>query len=119
MAQPASTQAAPFDPKILLDLTPEQVYDAIMREIEPDLTTDRQPQLEQLYAGETPEQATERFERYARAYEEYDRRYAAYKEARAHGMHVFLRGTMRDVEHDDRSSDDASLETLASSIATA
>ncbi len=55
-----------------------EVYDAIMREIEPELTTALLSTLEQTYKNETPEQAETRSVRYRAALVEYEKRFNAY-----------------------------------------
>ena len=56
----------------------EDIYNAIMAEIEPELTTDVLPTLEEKYKDESPEERTERFARYEAAFAQYEECYAAY-----------------------------------------
>lgn len=53
-----------------------EIYDAIMREIEPDLVTSAIAGLTAKYANETAEEKQERLDRYRSAYETYDEIYA-------------------------------------------
>lgn len=55
-----------------------ELYDLLMQDIEPDLTSRSVPGLAAKYRRETPEQATKRAERYAKAFQEYDRKLEAY-----------------------------------------
>ena len=56
----------------------EELYNTIMRGIEPDLTTDQIPGLPAKYAGETPEMKDARLDRYVAAYAAYDKAIEAY-----------------------------------------
>lgn len=62
----------------------EDLYDLLMVEIEPDLTTDMLPLLDEMYAGETEEERKNRSERYAEAFQEFavrfDKAMAIWKE---------------------------------------
>lgn len=51
------------------------IYNAIMREIEPDLVTDAIATLGKKYAGESAAQKQNRLERYRSAYQKYDEVY--------------------------------------------
>lgn len=53
-------------------LAPQQIYDLIMWEIEPELTSDVIPTLEAKYANETSEEKSIRMERYTFAFEAFD-----------------------------------------------
>ena len=57
--------------------TVEEVYNLIMREIEPELTTDMLPTLGELYPDETPQEWKKRQERYQRAFALYETRFTA------------------------------------------
>ena len=62
----------------------EDLYNLLMVEIEPDLTTDMLPLLNEKYEGETAEDRKARSERYAEAFEEFairfDKAMAIWKE---------------------------------------
>jgi hypothetical protein len=47
----------------------QELYDELMMWIEPELTSAVIPYLDELYKGETPEQAEERRQRYEKAFE--------------------------------------------------
>lgn len=73
----------------------QEVYDRIMRDIEPELTSAQMPLLSKKYEGETPDAAKMRADRYAQAFAEYDRRYAQYLseiegQVRSFGRTVFV-----------------------------
>jgi hypothetical protein len=50
----------------------EELYNSLMREIEPDLTTDQIPLIDEKYKGETPEETLARLEKYKKAFALYD-----------------------------------------------
>lgn len=53
-----------------------EIYNALMFEIEPDLTTEIMPLLDEMYAEESPEQKGERMARYVKAYETFSERFS-------------------------------------------
>lgn len=53
----------------------EEIYNIIMLEIEPELTTDMLPRLSELYPDETPQEWKVRQARYQRAFEIYEERF--------------------------------------------
>jgi hypothetical protein len=55
--------------------TGEELYNALMSEIEPELLTFAIPTLEQAHAGETPGEHATRIQRYKEAYRKYDEVY--------------------------------------------
>lgn len=55
----------------------EEIYNLLMAQIEPELTTDMLPQLAAMYPGETPAEWKQRQERYQRAFALYEERFAA------------------------------------------
>ena len=60
-----------------LDREMEKLYDALMAEIEPDLTTKMIPLLDEIYETETEEERKERGERYADAFELFASRFSS------------------------------------------
>lgn len=79
MSQTNSTPTTTQNP-----LAMEEIYNLFMREIEPDLTTDMLPFLDEMYEGETEEERKMRGESYAEAFEEFavrfDKAMAIWKE---------------------------------------
>lgn len=57
--------------------TVEEIYNLLMSQIEPELTTDMLPQLGELYPDETPAEWRKRQERYQRAFQLYETRFTA------------------------------------------
>ncbi len=61
--------------------TTEDLYNLLMRGIEPDLCTDTLPLLDTMYADETPEQRKERMQWYSEAFEKFLGRYEQFTAA--------------------------------------
>ena len=83
--------------------TGDELYNMLMGGIEPDLTTDQLPLLDQKYQGEIPEQAKIRAERYEKAFAEYDRQLAAYLahlEAKVREYQATARKSLENEEHE-------------------
>lgn len=55
-----------------------ELYDLLMKDIEPELTSVMVPTLAAKYRKETPEQSAKRAERYAKAFRDYDRKLEQY-----------------------------------------
>ncbi|MDD5623293.1 MAG: hypothetical protein PHI23_01125 [Candidatus Peribacteraceae bacterium] len=94
----------------------EEIYDAIMREIEPELVTDQLPLLKEKYKEETPEQKNERGARYQKAFEEYDRRYKLYLSAQHEKVRQFKKSALGFVEAHTNQDDAAKMQSLESSF---
>src|SRR3989339_880578 len=56
----------------------QELYNALMSKIEPELTTEGLKTLEAKYPSETPEQKKERIDRYNAAFEAYDKALEVY-----------------------------------------
>lgn len=77
--------------------TAEELYDTLMRGIEPDLMSAQIPGLKAKYANETPEMQEARMARYTKAYAAYDKALAAYlkeldKQVNAYRKEAFKSG---------------------------
>lgn len=92
------------------------VYDMIMGEIEPDLTTSQLPLLQQKYAGESPKETQKRSERYKSAFIEYKKRYAQYKAKQDDALRSYGHTLMSSVEDKSNAKEKAVLTNLESSI---
>lgn len=85
-----STPMAPILPPIRWP-TARQIYDRLMREIEPELVSDIVPTLAQTYAKETRAQRLQRLDRYRRAMEIYRRRATAWWSLVTERLHQYYR----------------------------
>lgn len=96
--------------------TGDELYDMLMRSIEPDLTTDQIPLLDDKYKNETPEAAAVRAGRYQKAFAEYDRRLSAYLAklwSKAREYHSAARDSL---ESDERTREERTLSGLEGAI---
>lgn len=105
------TQISP--PKIP---TGQELYDAIMGHIEPELTSEGLKTLADKYKGESPADFEARKKRYAAAVERYEQAYVGYMEMLHAQVTRFRRDSVAQVELDDRHQDEESLNSLNQSI---
>ena len=91
----------------------------IMEKIEPELTLEGVKLLDEKYAAETPEQTKARAERYAKAREEYQKQYAAYRMSLEEQIHAYEKHGLELMEGQARAAEQESLDSLESSIANA
>ena len=97
--------------------TGQEIFDAIMGQIEPELTTEGIKTLAEKYKNETPANEYERRKRYALAYERYEK---AYDETMA-TLHTqvdrYRRSSFSQVEQEDRANESAAFEALNHQLA--
>lgn len=93
-----------------------QIYDMIMGQIEPELTTDQTARLEQIAAGETPAQIKKRAQRYKRAFEEYDKRFESYVASLREQVHSYQRIVAQRCEQEEHEAETVALQNLESGI---
>ena len=116
------TRPAPVRlPEVMLPLaqSAEQVYDFLMHQIEPELTTTVLPTLKEQYKNETPEQKKARGRRYKEAYAAYDKAYASYQAMMREKVRSYKRQSMQEMEEKDRGGDRESLATLETALSSA
>lgn len=97
----------------------EEFYDALMAQIEPELTSTELPLLEARYAGETPEHKEARQARYDAAFEEFDRRSAIEMAKLEQDVHAYKVSSMREMEQASRAQETSDIQGLESSILAA
>jgi len=114
----SSAQDSAGIPVIPAKRSGEEIYNGIMREIEPELTTDQIPLAKEKYKDETPEQKKARGERYAKAMEEYERRYAAYLLEQEAKLRSFKVGAIHFVEDKASETDQQKMLAIESSFTT-
>lgn len=96
--------------------TGDELYDMLMKSIEPELTADQIPLLDEKYKNETPKVAAIRAERYQKAFAEYDRRLSAYLAklwSKAREYHSAARDSL---ESDERTREERTLSGLEGAI---
>ena len=94
----------------------QELYDQIMGQIEPELTSASIPLLEEKYRDETSEEAELRRQRYNKAYEEYDRQYAGFLSQKEVEFQAHKRQAIASIEKEDRKEEEAQLGDLESAI---
>jgi hypothetical protein len=92
----------------------EDLYNALMQGIEPELTTDQIPLLEGKYRGETPEQRQARIERYNTAFAAYERAQADYLKDLRVKVKGFKREALKEAEGKSRSEEQGRLTQIES-----
>ena len=98
--------------------TGDQLYNMLMSKIEPDLTTDQLPLLDEKYKNETPEQAQVRAQRYEKAFAEYDKQLAAYLATLEAKVHQYQSTARKSLEHEERVKEEQELNTLEQTMTT-
>ena len=94
----------------------EEMYDAIMGPIEPELTSKMLPTLKKKYAEETPAQSQERQERYKRAYAEYEVKMKEYMANAQSQITHYERQTLELRETVSSYDDAGTLQTISSAM---
>lgn len=99
--------------------TGRELYDIIMVEIEPELTTANLETLEDRYKGESSDEFAKRKERYALAMERYQQAYQDYIETLQVQVERYRKATFEKVEIEDRTNEQGVLDHLSSIFAAA
>ena len=94
----------------------DALYDSIMAEIEPELTTAQINTLVEKYKGETPEEAKARAERYNKAFEEYEKRFAQTQQGWDASFKQYKHEALASAEKEDRTEDEKNLTQLEASL---
>lgn len=96
--------------------TGDEIYNSIMSQIEPELTSAQISLLEEKYKGETEGDQKVRMERYTKAFEEYEKQYGEYIATLDAQVRSFKRDAMSSTEGQSRAEDNAQLASLESVI---
>jgi hypothetical protein len=110
---PDSSSNPPSPPAIP---TGQELYDALMGHIEPELTTEGQETLAEKYKGETPEEQEERKKRYELAFERYEQAYQDYIQTLQAQVERYRRNSFQHVELEDRVEEEGLLGRLQDAI---
>jgi hypothetical protein len=94
------------------------VYDLLMSGIEPELTSENTEHILELAKDDTPEERKERAERYARAFEEYDRQFAAAEREWVQQFTAYKRASFKALEEEVATKDQDYLSSLESSMSS-
>ena len=98
--------------------TGEEIYDMIMQEIEPELTSYELPTLDEKYKDESPEAAAARAERYNKAFDAYYKRFYEYCSEWGGQFRSFQHAAMRSLEGADREEEHIELQAIESNFTT-
>lgn len=97
-------------------LSPEDFYNLLMYDIEPDLVTSRIPHLEAIYVGESEEERAARGERYSAAFDEFLLKFHALTDAWKHALLTFKDAIIGDIKREGARSDAAALSRIEDSF---
>ncbi|MDD5751166.1 MAG: hypothetical protein PHS73_01440 [Candidatus Peribacteraceae bacterium] len=106
----------PATPPVIPDAT--ELYNSIMSKIEPDLTTDQIPLIDEKYKHETEEQKAARLDRYNKAFATYDKTAADYFKNLHEQVTVYRKQALKEAETESLGQEQEKLsqiETLFSS----
>ncbi|MDA0376573.1 MAG: hypothetical protein O3A80_04675 [bacterium] len=92
----------------------EEVYNMIMKEIEPDLVSSVMDTLDEKYAEETEEEKAKRMKRYAAAFVEYEKQYQEYMVRKKGEVKTFGRSMNQSIEAENMSGEAGILGDLES-----
>ncbi len=90
------------------------IYDAVMAEIEPDLTMKMLPVLDDLYKNETKKQRRKRYERYSRALEIFNDRWQTAVKSWKDTLHSARDVIVTQSKEKSKKEDDSALEQIES-----
>lgn len=96
--------------------TGEELYNALMSKIEPDLVTSVLPTLDAKYKGESKEDAAARAKRYEAAFAEYEKQLKAYVAGLQGQVHQYKRAAIQSAEKDERTKEGTELNSLEQAI---
>ncbi len=94
----------------------QEVYDSIMREIEPDLTSDMVETLDAKYAGESEVDKNARMERYKKAFVTYQERYKAFQQKQKSEIRSVGRSLKKNVESKSSEMDNSDIQDIESAM---
>ena len=112
MATPNPT-SAPVPPKIP---TGQEIFDAIMGHIEPELTTEGLKATVETYKNETLEERKVRKQRYELAFERYEQAYEGYMATLHTQVTRYRRDSFKNAEMEDRQEDAGLMDQLTNNI---
>ncbi len=96
--------------------TGQEIFDAIMGHIEPELTTEGLKTVPVTYKNETPEQLAARKQRYELAFERYEQAYEGYMQTLHAQVGKYRRASFTNAELNDRRHDEGALGQLDNAI---
>jgi hypothetical protein len=94
----------------------EQLYNMLMREIEPDLLTYNIPKLDEYYVGETEQEHKNRMDRYEFSYKKFEQAHDAFFNHVINEVKRAQQNTLHSKEEQDRDAETASLSSTLDQI---
>lgn len=92
--------------------TGQEVYDAIMETVEPELVTDNLDALDAPYEGETADERKSRYERYSKAFIEYRQQFQKWVHRFQGAVKTFRKSLVNAAESTNRTEEEAALSAL-------
>jgi len=94
----------------------KEIYDGIMREIEPDLVYENLGNLAKAHENEIPEAKKERMKRYSRAFKEYKKQYKAFMETLHREVQAYKKQAVKFLESQSGQKETVEMNNLESLI---
>ena len=94
----------------------QEIYNLFMLEHEPDLVTDVVEALDELYVGETPEERTVRYDRYAKALELFQERYKDFVELLHASIHIYKKDFVKQSEKKSNTNESRIMKNIEDSF---
>ena len=107
MSDDPTTNAPTFNDELA-----EQLYDMLMREIEPDLLSYNIPKLDEYYKEETPEQHEARMKRYERAYQDFEYAFQKFMNEVEEEVRENKRSALKEKEHESLQKEQEKLASI-------
>ncbi len=99
-------------------MTGTEVYDALMEDIESELTSENVKKLDQKYRDESIIERTARMQKYERAFALYEKRKVKYLNAFHNGVTEYKRDMRERSEEEDRAKEAAMMTALEQSLSS-
>lgn len=99
--------------------TGTEIYDEIMRRLEPELRSSNLDHLDDVYAAETADERTNRYQRYSRAFKDYQKVYAVWSRNFRSAVKDFKRAVVKTAEGLSKEDEGAALTLLEEQMLTA
>ena len=97
----------------------QEVFDSIMRKIEPDLTSDAVTTLDAKYVSESEADKKARMERYKKAFVTYQERYKAFQQKQQSDIRLVSRSMQKNVESKATEMDNSDIQNIESAMSQA
>lgn len=96
-----------------------EIYNMLMKQIEPELTTDQMALLNEKYKDQPPAEVKARVARYNRAFNEYDRRFEEYVVLLKEQVNSYRKLVISRAEAEMQVEEETQLQSLESNISSA